>query len=145
MEEAVLSEFDRIAERGGVLGAMETGYQRSKIQEESIHYETLKHDGRLPIVGVNTFQNPHSEFDEIGAFIELARATEEEKVSQLQRVKDFMKRNEKEGPEALTRLQRVALEGGNVFAELMDTVRVCTLGQITRALYDVGGQYRRGM
>ena len=145
VEEAVLAEFDRIAERGGVLGAMETGYQRSKIQEESIHYETLKHNGELPIVGVNTFQNPHSEFDEMGAFIELARATEEEKVSQLQRVKDFMKRNEKEGPEALARLQRVALEGGNVFAELMDTVRVCTLGQITRALYDVGGQYRRGM
>ncbi|MGW8322190.1 MAG: methylmalonyl-CoA mutase family protein, partial [Thermodesulfobacteriota bacterium] len=145
VEEAVLAEFDRIAERGGVLGAMETGYQRSKIQEESIHYETLKHNGELPIVGVNTFQNPHAEFDEMGAFIELARATEEEKVSQLRRVRDFMKRNEKEGPEALARLQRVALEGGNVFAELMDTARVCTLGQITRALYDVGGQYRRGM
>ena len=145
VEEAVLAEFDRIAERGGVLGAMETGYQRSKIQEESIHYETLKHNGQLPIVGVNTFLSPYSDFEEPGAFIELARATEEEKVSQLQRVKGFMKRNEKEGPEALIRLQRVALEGGNVFAELMDTVRVCTLGQITRALYDVGGQYRRGM
>jgi methylmalonyl-CoA mutase len=145
VEEAVLTEFDRIAERGGVLGAMETGYQRSKIQEESIHYETLKHNGQFPIVGVNTFLSPYSDFEEPGAFIELARATEEEKVSQLQRVKGFMKSNEKEGPEALSRLQRVALEGGNVFAELMDTVRVCTLGQITRALYDVGGQYRRGM
>jgi methylmalonyl-CoA mutase len=124
---------------------METGYQRSKIQEESIHYETLKHDGRLPIVGVNTFLNPHAEYDEPGAFIELARATEEEKASQLQRVRDFMKRNQKEGPKALERLQRVALEGGNIFAELMDTVRVCSLGQITQALYAVGGQYRRGM
>ena len=94
---------------------------------------------------MNTFKNPHSEFDEMGAFIELARATEEEKAAQLQRVRDFVKQHEKEGPEALARLQRVALEGGNVFAELMDTVRVCTLGQITRALYDVGGQYRRGM
>ncbi len=145
VEEAVLSEFDRIAERGGVLGAMETGYQRSKIQEESIHYETMKHDGRLPIIGVNTFQNPHAEFDESGAFIELARATEEEKASQLRRVKDFMKRHEKESPEALARLQRVALEGGNIFAELMQTVRTCSLGQITQALYEVGGQYRRGM
>ena len=94
---------------------------------------------------MNTFLSPYSDFEEPGAFIELARATEEEKVSQLRRAKGFMKRNEKEGPEALIRLQRVALEGGNVFAELMDTVRVCTLGQITRALYDVGGQYRRGM
>jgi methylmalonyl-CoA mutase len=124
---------------------METGYQRSKIQEESIYYETLKHTGRIPIIGVNTFLNPHGEFDHPGAFIELARATEEEKASQLRRVRDFMKRNEKEAPGALARLQRVALEGGNLFAELMDTVRVCTLGQITRALYEVGGQYRRGM
>jgi methylmalonyl-CoA mutase len=145
VEEAVLSEFDRLAERGGVLGAMETGYQRSKIQEESIYYETLKHTGRLPIIGVNTFLNPHGEFDQPGAFIELARATEEEKASQLRRVREFMKRNEREAPAALARLQRVALEGGNLFAELMDTVRICSLGQITQALYEVGGQYRRGM
>jgi methylmalonyl-CoA mutase len=145
VEEAVLAEFDRIAERGGVLGAMETGYQRSKIQEESIHYETLKHDGRLPIIGVNTFLNPHAHFDEGGAFIELARATEEEKLSQLERLRDFMKRHQDEAPKALERLQRVALEGGNIFAELMETVRKATLGQITQALYEVGGQYRRGM
>jgi methylmalonyl-CoA mutase len=145
VEEAVLAEFDRMAERGGVLGAMETGYQRSKIQEESIHYETLKHEGRLPIIGVNTFLNPHEHFDEAGAFIELARATEEEKVSQLERLRAFMKRHEKEAPAALERLQRVALEGGNIFAELMETVRKATLGQITKALYEVGGQYRRGM
>ena len=145
VEEAVLAEFDRLAERGGVLGAMETGYQRSKIQEESIYYETLKHNGQLPIVGVNTFLSPYAELDEPGSFIELARATEEEKNSQLKRVRDFMKRHEKEAPGALERLQRVALEGGNIFAELMDTVRVCSLGQITRALYEVGGQYRRGM
>ena len=145
VEEAVLAEFDRMAERGGVLGAMETGYQRSKIQEESIHYETLKHDGRLPIIGVNTFLNPHAHFGEAGAFIELARATEEEKVSQLERLRDFMKRHQEEAPRALERLQRVALEGGNIFAELMETVRKATLGQITKALYEVGGQYRRGM
>jgi len=145
VEEAVLAEFDRLAERGGVLGAMETGYQRGKIQEESIYYETLKHNGQFPIVGVNTFLNPYADFDEPGAFIELARATDDEKVSQLERVRDFMKRHEKEAPGALERLQRVALEGGNIFAELMDTVRVCSLGQITQALYEVGGQYRRGM
>jgi methylmalonyl-CoA mutase len=145
VEEAVLAEFDRLAERGGVLGAMETGYQRSKIQEESIHYETLKHSGQLPIIGVNTFLSPHADFEELGAFIELARATEEEKASQLRRVRDFMKLHEREAPEALERLQRVALEGGNIFAELMETVRVASLGQITQALYEVGGQYRRGM
>jgi methylmalonyl-CoA mutase len=145
VEEAVLSEFDRIAERGGVLGAMETGYQRSKIQEESIHYETLKHNGELPLIGVNTFLSPHAHLEEAGRFIELARATEDEKTSQLRRLREFVRRHEKEAPKALERLQRVALEGGNIFAELMDTVRTCTLGQITQALYEVGGQYRRGM
>ncbi len=145
VEEAVLAEFCRIADRGGVLGAMETGYQRSKIQEESIYYETLKHTGKLPIIGVNTFLDPHTQAGETAAFIELARATEEEKASQLRRVREFMKRHEKEAPRALERLQKVALEGGNIFAELMETVRVCSLGQITRALYEVGGQYRRGM
>ena len=94
---------------------------------------------------MNTFLNPYAELDEPGAFIELARATDDEKVSQLKRVRDFMNRHEKEAPKALERLQRVALEGGNIFAELMDTVRVCSLGQITQALYEVGGQYRRGM
>ena len=144
VEEAVLAEFDRLTERGGVLGAMETGYQRSRIQEESILYETRKHTGELPIVGVNTFRNPNAGH-EPEVFIELARATDEEKASQLRRVRDFMKRHEREAPAALERLQRAALEGGNLFAELMNTVRVCSLGQITRALYDVGGQYRRGM
>ncbi|MEJ2729699.1 MAG: methylmalonyl-CoA mutase family protein [Deltaproteobacteria bacterium] len=145
VEEAVLMEFDRITERGGVLGAMETGYQRSKIQEESIYYETLKHTGKMPIIGVNTFRDPHADGEQLSEAVELARATEEEKQSQLKRLADFKKRHEKETPAALERLQKVALSDGNIFAELMDTVRVCSLGQITRALYDVGGQYRRGM
>ncbi len=145
VEEAVLSEFDRITERGGVLGAMETGYQRSKIQEESIYYETLKHTGEYPIVGVNTFRDPNATGDELSDDIELARATEEEKESQLRRLAEFQKRHAAEAPAALKKLQQVALSGGNIFAELMDTVRVCSLGQITNALYAVGGKYRRNM
>ena len=145
VEEAVLMEFDRITERGGVLGAMETGYQRSRIQEESIYYETLKHTGDLPIIGVNTFQDPDADEEQLSEAIELARATEAEKQSQLKRLAEFKKRHEKEAPAALERLQNVALSGGNIFAELMDTVRSCSLGQITQALYDVGGQYRRNM
>jgi methylmalonyl-CoA mutase len=145
VEEAVLYEFDQITKRGGVLGAMETGYQRSKIQEESIYSETLKHSGKLPIIGVNTFRDPDAALDQLNESIELSRATEEEKQSQLARLADFQKRHEKEAPAALERLQKVALSEENIFAELMDTVRVCSLGQITQALYDVGGQYRRGM
>jgi methylmalonyl-CoA mutase len=145
VEEAVLMEFDRITERGGVLGAMETGYQRSKIQEESIYYETLKHTGKMPIIGVNTFRDPHADGEQLSEAVELARATEEEKHSQLKRLADFKKRHAKAAPAALDRLQKVALADENIFAELMDTVRVCSLGQITQALYDVGGQYRRGM
>jgi methylmalonyl-CoA mutase len=145
VEEAVLMEFDRITERGGVLGAMETGYQRSRIQEESIYYETLKHTGALPIVGVNTFRDPDADGEQLSEAVELARATEAEKQSQLKRLAEFKKRHEKESAAALERLQNVALSGGNVFAELMDTVRSCSLGQITQALYDVGGQYRRNM
>jgi methylmalonyl-CoA mutase len=145
VEEAVLTEFERLAERGGVLGAMETGYQRSKIQDESIYYEVRKHTGDLPIVGVNTFRNPNAEFEEAQCFVELARATEEEKQSQLTRLRDFHHRHEAEAPAALERLKKVALSGENIFAELMDTVRVCSLGQISRALFEVGGQYRRGM
>jgi methylmalonyl-CoA mutase len=145
VEEAVLMEFDRITERGGVLGAMETGYQRSKIQEESIYYEMLKHTGDLPIIGVNTFRDPHADGEQLSEAVELARATAEEKQSQLERLADFKKRHEKEAPAALERLQKVALSEENIFAELMDTVRVCSLGQITQALYDVGGQYRRCM
>ncbi len=145
VEEAVLMEFDKIAERGGVLGAMETGYQRSKIQEESIYYENLKHTGQLPIIGVNTFRDPDAGLDQWTECVELARSTEAEKESQLNRLAEFKKRNEKEAPKALERLQKVALSGGNTFAELMETVKVCSLGQITQALYDVGGQYRRNM
>jgi methylmalonyl-CoA mutase len=145
VEEAVLMEFDRITERGGVLGAMETGYQRSRIQEESLYYEILKHTGRLPIVGVNTFRDPDADEENLSEGLELARATEEEKQSQLKRLADFKKRYVKKVPAALERLQNTALSGGNIFAELMDTVRVCSLGQITQALYDVGGKYRRNM
>ncbi|MDJ0815833.1 MAG: methylmalonyl-CoA mutase family protein [Desulfobacterales bacterium] len=145
VEEAVLAEFDRITERGGVLGAMETGYQRSKIQEESMYYEMLKHTGRLPIIGVNTFRDPDADDTHLSDSIELARATETEKQSQLKRLADFKKRHEPEAQSALERLQNVALSGGNIFAELMETVRVCSLGQITQALYDVGGKYRRNM
>jgi methylmalonyl-CoA mutase len=145
VEEAVLYEFDQITKRGGVLGAMETGYQRSKIQEESIYWETLKHSGDLPIIGVNTFRDPDADLDQLNESIELSRATEKEKQSQLKRLADFKKHHEKEAPAALERLQKIALSNDNIFAELMNAVRVCSLGQITQALYDVGGQYRRGM
>jgi methylmalonyl-CoA mutase len=145
VEEAVLDEFDQITKRGGVLGAMETGYQRSKIQEESIYSETLKHSGKLPIIGVNTFRDPDADQDQLNESVELSRATEAEKQSQLKRLADFKKRHAKEAPAALERLQKIALSGENIFDELMNVVRVCSLEQITQALYDVGGQYRRGM
>jgi methylmalonyl-CoA mutase len=148
VEEAVLMEYDQITARGGVLGAMETGYQRSKIQEESMYYEMLKHTGAYPIVGVNTFRDPHADgadLSEGGSFIDLARATPEEKESQLKRLSDFQSRHADQAAEALTRLQNVALSGGNIFAELMETVKTCSLGQITGALYAVGGKYRRNM
>ena len=143
VEEAVLKEFEAISERGGVLGAMETGYQRGKIQEESMVYEHMKHDGSYPIVGVNTFRNPHG--DTTPQKVELARSTNDEKQSQLQRLADFQKRHASKAPAALARLTQVVIEDGNVFAELMKTVRVCSLGQITNALFEVGGQYRRSM
>ena len=143
VEEAVLKEFEAISERGGVLGAMETGYQRGKIQEESLHYEHLKHDGSYPIIGVNTFRNPHAEA--VPQKIELARSSEEEKQSQLSRLADFHARHANEAPTALAALKRAVIENDNVFAELMNTVRVCSLGQITHALFEVGGQYRRSM
>jgi methylmalonyl-CoA mutase len=145
VEEAVLLEFDRISERGGVLGAMETGYQRGKIQEESIYYENLKNRGKLPIIGVNTFRDPDRSDEELSESVELSRATEAEKRSQLKRLAEFKKQQEKEAPHALQRLQEVALKGENIFAELMNTVRSCTLGEITQALFDVGGKYRRNM
>jgi isobutyryl-CoA mutase len=143
VEEAVLSEFERIAERGGVLGAMETGYQRGRIQDESMHYEMLKHTGELPIIGVNTFRNPHG--DAVAEKLELARSTEDEKQRQLQRLQDFHARNAGEAPAALKRLQEAVIDNRNVFEVLMDAVRVCSLGQITNALFEVGGQYRRNM
>jgi len=143
VEEAVLQEFERIADRGGVLGAMETGYQRSKIQEESMLYEHKKHDGSLPIIGVNTFRNPNG--DTIPQTLELARSTNDEKQSQLKRLADFHQYHKDEAPEALAKLQQAVINDDNVFAQLMDAVRVCSLGQITEALFEVGGQYRRSM
>jgi isobutyryl-CoA mutase len=143
VEEAVLQEFERIAERGGVLGAMETGYQRGKIQEESLLYEHQKHDGTLPIIGVNTFRNPQG--DATPQIVELARSTEEEKQSQLKRLADFHARNADRAPQMLKNLQQAVIDDENVFARLMDAVRVCSLGQITEALFAVGGQYRRNM
>ena len=143
VEEAVLREFERIAERGGVLGAMETGYQRGKIQEESMHYEMLKHSGEYPIVGVNTFRNPHG--DAAPDHVELQRSTEAEKQGQLQRLADFHARHAAEAPAMLQRLKDTVIANGNVFEVLIDAVRVCSLGQITDALFEVGGQYRRSM
>ncbi|MEU0465685.1 methylmalonyl-CoA mutase family protein, partial [Amycolatopsis sp. NPDC006131] len=143
VEEAVLTEFDRIAERGGVLGAMETGYQRGRIQDESMLYERLKHEGTLPIVGVNTFRNPHPEEDEVE--VELARATEEEKQSQLTRLADFQQRQSHDAEQALKALREAATRGENLFGVLMDAARVCSLGQITEAFFEVGGQYRRNI
>ncbi len=143
VEEAVLKEFEAISSRGGVLGAMETGYQRGKIQEESMLYEHKKHDGSYPIVGVNTFRNPHA--SGTPAKIELIRSSEDEKQSQLKRLRDFQRRNAKTAPAMLERLREAVVKNENVFEVLMDAVRVCSLGQITHALFDVGGQYRRSM
>jgi methylmalonyl-CoA mutase len=142
VEEAVLLEFDRIADRGGVLGAMETGYQRGRIQDESMLYEHKKHDGSLPIIGVNTFLYPNPA--EMGE-LELARASEEEKESQVARVRAFQATHQSESEAALALLKSTAASGGNTFAALMDAVRVCSLGQITSAFFEVGGQYRRNV
>ncbi len=142
VEEAVLAEFDRLADRGGVLGAMETGYQRGRIQDESMLYEQRKHDGTLPIVGVNTFLGPSAE---AATGLELARATEAEKQSQLDRLADFHARHAHEAPAALARLQQAAMSGENLFAELMNAARCCSLGQISDAFFAVGGQYRRNV
>jgi len=143
VEEAVLQEFERLSERGGVLGAMETGYQRGKIQEESLYYETRKHDGSLPIVGVNTFLDPDGE--RAPAPPRLRRATDDEKKSQIKRLRAFQGRHRRAAPAMLKRLIDAATEGGNVFQVLMEAVRVCSLGQITDALFEAGGQYRRNM
>ena len=143
VEEAVLREFDAIADRGGVLGAMETGYQRGRIQEESLDYERRKHDGSLPIIGVNSFRNPQGE--DSAAALELARSTDGEKQSQLARLHDFHARHAGSAPQMLERLRRAVIDGGNTFEVLMDAVRVCSLGQLSQALFEVGGRYRRNM
>ncbi len=143
VEQAVLIEFDRISERGGVLGAMETGYQRGRIQDESMLYEHRKHDGSLPIVGVNTFLKPHSDQDV--PTVELARATEAEKQSQLDRLAAFHDTHRQDAPAAVAALQAAATQDGNVFAALMDAVRHCSLGEISNAFFEVGGQYRRNV
>ncbi|WP_068395902.1 fused isobutyryl-CoA mutase/GTPase IcmF [Kribbia dieselivorans] len=143
VEAAVLAEFDRISERGGVLGAMETGYQRGRIQDESMLYEHRKHDGSLPIIGVNTFRAPESEAPQ--TTVELARATESEKQSQLDRVHAFQDTHRDEAQVQLARLKDAAVAGDNVFAVLMDAARVCSLQQVTDAFFEVGGQYRRNV
>jgi isobutyryl-CoA mutase len=143
VERAVLDELERISERGGVLGAMETGYQRGRIQDDSMLYEHAKHDGSLPIVGVNTFIAPTS--TEAPVKLELARATEEEKQGQIHRLQDFQRRHANESAQALARLRDTALHGGNIFATLMETVRSASLGEITKTLFEVGGVYRRNM
>jgi methylmalonyl-CoA mutase len=147
VEEAVLKEFEAISSRGGVLGAMETGYQRSRIQEESLYYEHKKHDGSYPIIGVNTFRNPSVDKagDPIPQKVELIRSTEAEKQSQLKRLREFQHGNQAETPAMLERLRQAVIKDENVFEVLMDAVRVCSLGQITHALFEVGGQYRRSM
>ncbi|MFJ5774274.1 fused isobutyryl-CoA mutase/GTPase IcmF [Streptomyces sp. NPDC093094] len=144
VEAAVLTEFERISERGGVLGAMETGYQRGRIQDESMLYEQRKHDGTLPLIGVNTFRNPNADTAEPGV-IELARATEAEKQSQLDRVHGYQSAHQEPAHEALAALKSAAMEGRNVFAVLMDAARVCSLQQVTDAFFEVGGQYRRNV
>ncbi len=143
VEEAVLKEFEAIASRGGVLGAMETGYQRGKIQEESMYYEHKKHDGSYPLVGVNTFLNPNAAART--GEVELARSSDAEKQSQLKRLADFQSSHAGEAPQWLARLRQAVIENGNVFEVLMGAVRHCSLGQISNALYEVGGKYRRNM
>ncbi|MBS4204698.1 fused isobutyryl-CoA mutase/GTPase IcmF [Lederbergia citrea] len=145
VEEAVLQEFDRLNDRGGVLGAMETQYQRGKIQEESMYYEMLKHSGKLPIIGVNTYLNPNPPSEEDMNNIELARATKEEKETQIRNLRAFQEQHHNKVEAALQRLKDTAVSGGNIFSELMETTKVASLGQITHALYEVGGQYRRNM
>ncbi len=145
VEEQVLQEFERLNDRGGVLGAMETQYQRGKIQDESMYYEMKKHSGELPIIGVNTYLNPNPPSEEELNNMELARATKEEKETQINNLRSFQQQNKDKSEVALKQLKEAAVSGGNIFAELMKTVKVSSLGQITQALYEVGGQYRRNM
>jgi methylmalonyl-CoA mutase len=144
VEEAVYKEFDAMAERGGVLGAMETMYQRSRIQEQSMYYEQQKHDGSLPLIGVNTFLADDAA-DAPRRAAPLIRSSEAEKAAQVANVRHFQQRNAARSGPALQELQRVAASGGNVFAQLLEAVKVCSLGQISHALYQVGGQYRRSV
>jgi methylmalonyl-CoA mutase len=144
VEEAVYKEFERISERGGVLGAMDTMYQRGKIQDESLYYESKKHDGSYPLIGVNTFLPKAGQEDEVHD-LELIRSSESEKQDQIDHVRAFQDNHGEDNPASLTRLQDVARSRGNVFAELMETVKTSSLGQISAALYDVGGEYRRNM
>jgi methylmalonyl-CoA mutase len=139
----VLVEFDRITERGGVLGAMERMYQRNKIQEESLYYESLKHNGELPLIGVNTFLNKKGSPTILPG--EVIRSTTEEKEQQIHNLNAFWKRNESKSADMLEHLKKVAINNGNIFESLMETVKYCSLGQITHALFEVGGQYRRNM
>jgi methylmalonyl-CoA mutase len=143
VELAVLEEFKRISDRGGVLGAMERMYQRSKIQEESLYYETLKHEGKLPIIGVNTFLGPDGSKTVIPD--EVIRSTTEEREFAIGSLGVFQTRNTDKAAAAISNLQKVAITNGNIFEELMETVKYCSLGQISFALYQVGGQYRRNM
>jgi methylmalonyl-CoA mutase len=143
VEEAVLREFERLSERGGVLGAMESLYQRGRIQDESLRYEALKHSGELPVVGVNTFESPHPEAAPQPRA--LMRSSEAEKQQQVRNLRSFQARHAAAAEPALRRLQDVARRGENVFAELMESVKVASLGQISEALFAVGGRYRRSM
>jgi methylmalonyl-CoA mutase len=143
VEQAVLSEFHRITERGGVLGAMERMYQRNRIQEESLQYEHLKHTGQIPIVGVNTFLGRTGSPTTLPA--EVIRSSDDEKRQQIENLVAFQALHAPQAEATLRRLRRTALDNGNVFAELMETVKTCSLGQITHALFGVGGQYRRNM
>ncbi|MFN2374266.1 MAG: methylmalonyl-CoA mutase family protein, partial [Cyclonatronaceae bacterium] len=145
VEEAILTEFDRITDRGGVLGAMETMYQRGKIQEESLYYESLKHSGELPIVGVNTFLSRKNGKESEPKEVALIRSTTDEKEHQLKSLQAFRHRNRMDSENALNRLKKTARSGQNIFDELMECVKYCSLGQISGALYEVGGQYRRNM
>jgi methylmalonyl-CoA mutase len=145
VEEAVLRMFENLNDRGGVLGAMETMYQRGKIQEESLYYEHKKHTGELPVVGVNTFQARKGEASEGDGPVALMRSTEDEKQRQITALRAFQRRNAGRSEEALKRLQEAARSGGNTFDALLEAVKVCSLGQITQALFEVGGQYRRNM
>jgi methylmalonyl-CoA mutase len=144
VEEAVLAEFERISDKGGVLGAMESMYQRSQIQEESLYYESLKDSGEMPIIGVNTYIADNID-EQLNQEIELSRCSDDEKNSQIKRLRDFQDRNKDRKTEALAKLKEVALNDGNIFAELLNTVNYCSLGEVTNLLYQIGGRYRRNM